>query len=184
MRTASSNFGLCFLSFLHFTDNDSSDVEENKFTVGKCELHFDGHVREYSRTTNNMLYTHQADFDEDSEGEMDPGWLREHTQKLLEDFSDVNEGEKEMLKMWNLYVMKHNFVGYTQMPLACEMFVNDHGHDLLEKNLYRNFLLHLTNLHDYDMLTSGQAFSIIQKLQSKRERNEVEILVTTQTTPT
>lgn len=50
-------------------DIDSSDAEEDKFTVGKCELHFDGHSRQYSRTTNNMMYTHQADFDEDSEGE-------------------------------------------------------------------------------------------------------------------
>lgn len=173
-----------FIYFVFFADDDSSDVEENKFTVGKCELHFDGHGREYYRTTNNMLYTHQADFDNDSEGEMDPGWLRAHTKKLIEEFTDVNEGEQEMLKMWNLHVMKHNFVGYTQMALASEMFVNEHGHELLAKNLYRNFLLHLTNLHDYDMLTSGQMYSIVQQLQSKRERDDVEILASTQTIPT
>lgn len=164
-------------------DIDSSDAEEDKFTVGKCELHFDGHGRQYNRTTNNMTYTHQEDFDVDSEGETDPGWLREHTKKLIEDFTDVNEGEKEMLKMWNLHVMKHNFVGYTQMALASEMFVNEHGDELLAKNLYRNFLLHLTNLFDYQMLSNSQLFSIVQMLQSKRE-NEVEILVTTKTTPT
>lgn len=40
------------------------------FPLGKCELHFDGHGRhrQYFQTTNNMMYTHQADFDEDSEG--------------------------------------------------------------------------------------------------------------------
>lgn len=116
-------------------------------------------------------------------GELDPEWLRVHTQNLLEDFTDVNEGEKEMLKMWNLHVMKHNFVGYTQMALASEMFVNEHGDEILAKNLYRNFVLHLTNLHDYDMLTSGQMFSIVKQLQLKRE-HEVEILVTTTTTST
>lgn len=115
-----------------------------------------------------MLYTHRIDFDEDSEGEMDPGWLRHHTKKLLEDFTDVNEGEKEMLKLWNLHVLKHNFVGYTQMPLACEMFVNEYGNDILAKNLYRNFLLHLTNLHDHDMLSSSQMFTIVQRLQAKQ----------------
>lgn len=113
------------------------------------------------------MYTHRADFDEDSEGEMDPGWLQTHTQKLLDDFSDVNEGEKEMLKMWNLHVMKHNFVGDSQMPLACEMFVNDHGDEIITKNLYRNFLLHLTNLHDYNMLSSGEMHSIVQRIQAK-----------------
>lgn len=25
----------------------------------------------------------------------------------IEEFSDVNEGEKEVMKMWNLHVMKH-----------------------------------------------------------------------------
>lgn len=101
-------------------------------------------------------------------GEMDPGWLRNHTKKLLEDFTDVNDGEKEMLKMWNLHVMKHNFVGDSQMALACEMFVNDYGDEILSKNLYRNFLLHLTNLYDYGMLSPGEMNSIIQRLQKKR----------------
>lgn len=116
-----------------------------------------------------MLYTHRADFDEDSEGEMDPEWLQQHTQKLLDDFTDVNEGEKEMLKMWNLHVLKHNFVGYSQMSLACEMFVNEYGNAIWAKNLYRNFLLHLTNLHDSDMLTPGQMYTIVQRLQSKQK---------------
>lgn len=129
---------------------------------------FDGHPRGYYRTINNMKYTHRADYDVDSEGEMDPGWLRNHTQKLIDDFTDVNEGEKEMLKIWNLHAMKHNFVGYSQMPLACEMFVDEHGDEILTKNLYRNFLLHLTNLHDYDMLTAGEIHSIVKRLQAKR----------------
>lgn len=150
------------------SDIDSSDAEENKFTVQRDELNFDGHTRSYYRTTNNMLYTHRIDFDEDSEGEMDPGWLQQHTKKLLDDFTDVNEGEKEMLKMWNLHVMKHNFVGYSQMPLACEMFIAEHGNAILAKKLYRNFLLHLTNLYDHTMLTAGQMFTIVQRLQAKQ----------------
>ena len=70
--------------------------------------------------------------------------------------------------MWNWHVMKHNFVGVSQMPLACEMFVTDRGDEIWAKNLYKNFLLHLTNLYDYDMLSAGQMNSIIQKLQIKR----------------
>jgi polycomb protein SUZ12 len=26
---------------------------------------------------------------------------------MIDDFTDVNEGEKELMKMWNLHVMKH-----------------------------------------------------------------------------
>lgn len=124
----------------------------------------------YYRTTNNAEYTHRGDFDEDSEGEMDPGWLQKHSKKLIEDFSDVNEGEKEMLKMWNLHVMKHNFVGYSQMPLACEMFINEYGNEILSQNLYRNFLLHLTNLHDQGMLSPVQMHLITKRLQIKQNK--------------
>lgn len=148
---------------------DTSDVEEDKFALHKQVLEFgDGHDRQYYRTMNNMQYTHRIDFDEDSEGEMDPGWLRNHTTKLLDDFLDVNEGEKEMLKMWNLHVMKHNFVGDCQMPLACELFVNEYGAQILAKELYRNFLLHLVNLHDYGMISPNQMNAIVQKLQAKQ----------------
>lgn len=28
----------------------------------------------------------------------------------IEEFSDVNEGEKEVMKLWNLHVMKHGYV--------------------------------------------------------------------------
>jgi hypothetical protein len=27
--------------------------------------------------------------------------------QLIDDFTDVNEGEKEIMKMWNLHVMQH-----------------------------------------------------------------------------
>jgi polycomb protein SUZ12 len=45
--------------------------------------------------------------DVDSEGEHDPKWLQTKTMMMIDDFTDVNEGEKELMKMWNLHVMKH-----------------------------------------------------------------------------
>lgn len=153
---------------------DSSDIEEDKFASPKGQLKFDGHDRQYYRTINNLMFTHQVDFDDDSEGEMDPDWLKNHTKKLIDEFSDVNEGEKEMLEMWNLHVMKHNFVGYCQMSLACQMFVDEKGDEIWSKNIYRNFVLHLTNLYDYDMLTPNQMDSIVEKLLAKKKQTTNE----------
>lgn len=132
-------------------------------------LMFDGHVRGYHRTTNNLPYTHRLDFDEDSEGEHDPGWLRKHTKILINEFSDVNEGEKELMVMWNWHVMKKNFVGMSQMPLACEMFIDIHGEEIWTRNLYRNFTLHLCNLFDNGMLSSTHISNITKRLQNKRK---------------
>lgn len=33
-----------------------------------------------------------------------------HNLQQIEEFSDVNEGEKEVMKLWNLHVMKHGYV--------------------------------------------------------------------------
>lgn len=48
--------------------------------------------------------------DVDSEDENDPKWLQKKTTMMIDDFTDVNDGEKELMKMWNLHVMKHGYV--------------------------------------------------------------------------
>lgn len=57
--------------------------------------------------------------DIDSEGENDPKWLQQKTIMMIDDFTDVNEGEKELMKLWNLHVMKHGLVSlYSLFGLA------------------------------------------------------------------
>lgn len=135
---------------------------------------FDEHSRGYYRTTDNLPYTHRIDFDEDSEGEMDPEWLRKHTQIQINEFTDVNEGEKEMMILWNHHTMKYNFVGMSQMPLACEMFIDIHGDHLLERNLYRNFLLHLCNLFGTGLISSTHMLDLSKRLANKRRKKMEE----------
>lgn len=84
---------------------------------------------------------------------------------MIDEFTDVNEGEKELMKMWNLHVMKNGYVGDCQVPLACEMFLDENGHEILKKNLYRNFILHICSLFDYSLVDSESVYKSIQKLQ-------------------
>lgn len=83
---------------------------------------------------------------------------------MIDEFTDVNEGEKELMKMWNLHVMKYNFVGDCQIPVACQMFLQLRGKELHEKNLYRNFVLHLCSLHDFGLITSVVFYQTVQIL--------------------
>jgi len=48
--------------------------------------------------------------DVDSENESDPKWLQKKTTMMIDDFTDVNDGEKELMKMWNLHIMKYGCV--------------------------------------------------------------------------
>lgn len=64
---------------------------------------------------HNRIYYHSEtcipilpkELDYDSEGEPDPKWLQRTTKQMIDEFTDVNEGEKELMKLWNLHTMKH-----------------------------------------------------------------------------
>lgn len=123
-----------------------------------------GHSRLYHHTTT-CLPIYPKEMDVDSEGENDPEWLRSKTMMMIDEFTDVNEGEKELMKMWNLHIMKHGYVGDCQIPLACSMFVQLKGKELLLKNLYRNFVLHMCSLFDFGLVSAICLYNTIQKLQ-------------------
>ncbi|XP_076272438.1 polycomb protein Su(z)12 isoform X1 [Rhynchophorus ferrugineus] len=123
-----------------------------------------GHNRLYHHTTT-CLPIYPKEMDIDSEGENDPEWLQNKTMMMIDEFTDVNEGEKELMKMWNLHVMKYGYVGDCQIPLACQMFVQQKGEELLLKNLYRNFVLHLTSLFDFGLISAVCLYNTLQKLQ-------------------
>lgn len=47
------------------------------------------------------------EFDYDSDAETDPSWLQKEMNKNVDKFTDVNEGVKEIMKMWNLHMLKY-----------------------------------------------------------------------------
>lgn len=57
--------------------------------------------------TMTCLPVHPKELDIDSEGENDSAWLQHKTLMMIDEFTDVNEGEKELMKMWNLHIMKN-----------------------------------------------------------------------------
>lgn len=86
-----------------------------------------------------------SDYEIDSEDENCPAWLMESTEAAINDFTDVNEGEKQMLNLWSSHVMKHNYIANKQLLSACETFVDLHGSNIINRKLYRNCLLHFSN---------------------------------------
>uniref|UniRef100_A0A2A4J8H1 Uncharacterized protein n=1 Tax=Heliothis virescens TaxID=7102 RepID=A0A2A4J8H1_HELVI len=122
-----------------------------------------GHNRLYHHTIT-CLPVYPNELDIDSESETDPLWLQQKTMMMIDEFTDVNEGEKELMKMWNLHVMKYNYVGDCQIPIACQMFLQMRGKELLEKNLYRNFVLHMCSLHDFGLLSPVALYQTVQML--------------------
>lgn len=160
------------------------EIDENE--LNSQRPYITGHNRLYHHTLT-CLPVHPKGLDIDSEGENDPAWLQHKTKQMIDEFTDVNEGEKELMKMWNLHIMRKGYVGDIQIPLACDMFLDLHGEELLRKNLYKNFVLHLCNFFDYGLISPEVLYNTMQKLQKKlvdsgnyrdtmRESNEKQLM--------
>ncbi|XP_051568016.1 polycomb protein suz12-B [Myxocyprinus asiaticus] len=132
-------------SLSEFLESEDGEPEQQRTYVS-------GHNRLYFHSDSCMPLRPQ-EMEVDSEDERDPEWLREKTTTQIEEFTDVNEGEKEVMKLWNLHVMKNGFIADNQMTQASMLFVENFGLHIIRRNLCRNFLLHLVNLHDFNLVT-------------------------------
>ncbi|XP_024884255.1 polycomb protein suz12-B isoform X2 [Temnothorax curvispinosus] len=161
-RTSVTNIVVCRPKRTKPSLSEFLELDENEFESQRPYI--TGHNRLYHHTVT-CLPIYPKEMDIDSEGENDPKWLQTKTMMMIDDFTDVNEGEKELMKMWNLHVMKHGYVGDCQIPLACQMFLENKGKELLMKNLYRNFVLHMCSLFDFGLISPVILYQTIQKLQ-------------------
>ncbi|CAD6239449.1 GSCOCG00008693001-RA-CDS [Cotesia congregata] len=161
-RTSVTNILVCRPKRTKPSLSEFLELDENEFESQRPYI--TGHNRLYHHTVT-CLPIYPKEMDIDSEGENDPRWLQTKTMMMIDDFTDVNEGEKELMKMWNLHVMKYGYVGDCQIPLACQMFLEFKGKELLMKNLYRNFVLHMSSLFDFGLISPVILYQTIQKLQ-------------------
>ncbi|XP_036427305.1 polycomb protein suz12-B [Colossoma macropomum] len=154
-------------SLSEFLESEDGEPEQQRMYVS-------GHNRLYFHSDSCMPLRPQ-EMDVDSEDERDPEWLREKTTTQIEEFTDVNEGEKEVMKLWNLHVMKHGFIADNQMNQAIMLFVENCGPHVARRNLWRNFLLHLVSMHDFNLVTTAtidRAMTRLREIQA--ELPEVE----------
>ncbi len=56
-------------------------------------------------------------------------------------------------------------MGDCQIPLALRSFIEEKGKEVIEKNLYRNFVLHCCNLFEFGVVGPAPVFSAISRMQ-------------------
>ena len=67
--------------------------------------------------------------------------------------------------------LSYSYVGDCQMSLALQKFLNVHGEELLQRNLYRNFILHLCNLYDFGIIGPATVLRTIGAVQRIMHQN-------------
>ncbi|KAM8879077.1 polycomb protein suz12-B isoform 1-T1 [Spinachia spinachia] len=156
-------------SLSEFLETEDGELEQQRTYVS-------GHNRLYFHSDSCMPLRPQ-EMEEDSEDERDPEWLREKTGTQLDDFTDVNEGEKEVMKLWNLHVMKYGFIADNQMNQAIMLFAEKAGAHIVRRNLCRNFLLHLVSMHDFNLVSTAtidRAMARLRQIQEELPAAEAE----------
>ena len=119
--------------------------------------------------TTTTLPIHVNELDYDSDNDLDPDWLKEQTTLLINEFADVNDGEKNIMRLWNLHCLHYNFIADSQVYYACELFIKEQTHNLIHLNLFNNFLLHLANLFDYGLLKPHQIIKLTDILHERKQ---------------
>jgi hypothetical protein len=75
--------------------------------------------------------------------------------QLLDEFTDVSDGEKRFFRMWNEFIWGFPRLKISQqvMPSLCRRFVQENAAALCESGLEEAFTCHLTNLWDEGLLS-------------------------------
>ena len=128
----------------------------------------------HTATTQPIL---PGEIERDSDDELDPEWLRDHTSAMINEFSDVNDGEKSIMRLWNAHCLRNNFICDARVFDAVKSFVAKHGEAVIRSNLCNNFLLHLANLHDYGLLKLAQLLELVELFNAKRDACAPSIVI-------
>lgn len=105
------------------------------------------------------------------EAEEDYQWLVDAANRQIDDFLDLNDGEKAFYKLWNTHMHFNPCFGDVMMVQILEKFIDERGTQIWKYNLYKNFLLHLTNFYEFGILDQVTILQMIRRLQMQFVKN-------------
>lgn len=124
--------------------------------------------RVYYHSRSNLPLTSE-EIEVDSEEELQTlEWQNISSQKMIDEFTDVNQGEKDLMKLWNLFSLEKRIIAEKQVPQACLKFVTENGKEIIERALVPNFLSHLVSLFDYGLISPAivkESMRVIHELE-------------------
>lgn len=126
----------------------------------------------YNWNTRMPLHRNEIDREPNFE-ENYPVWLRTRVNELFDKFTDVNEGENNLMKLWNEFRYKTPlYFADKHIPDACRDFVEQHR-NILQQKFRRNFICHTCNLFDLGLLSSEDVREIVGKMNAGRRKRTI-----------
>ncbi|KAL7470906.1 hypothetical protein ACHAXS_011204 [Conticribra weissflogii] len=114
----------------------------------------DSPIRQYFHSRNNLPIS-RSEWEVDSDDEPDDDWLHQMHAKLIEEFEDVSQKEKRFMNLWNVFIKSHCVIADRDIPGKCKEFIRKYKKHIIDEGLRTNVLLHLFNLWDDGVMSSG-----------------------------
>ena len=124
-----------------------------------------GHDRQYYHTVNTQHFQ-STDMDQDSDDDTAPDWLKDKTEQMIDEFTDVNSGEQKLMKLWNIHILSQGFIADAKIPDACKTFVENYGCQIIREGLTGNLLLHLNNMFEFQIIPQTTILHTMRSLRA------------------
>ncbi|KAH9389895.1 Polycomb protein suz12 [Tyrophagus putrescentiae] len=144
-------------NFLFYFNNlwgTNLDIQEFAYYIRQPGLMTDFRQYYHSQTCIPVL-AHEIDIDSEDDSNADyTDWNIHRNIAQIDEFTDVNPGEKEIAKMWNLHLMRNSkmAIGECHIAKVVDLFIKLHEKAIAEKGLINNLVLHLCNLHSFGLV--------------------------------
>ena len=91
--------------------------------------------------------------------------LEQYAQDNITQFIDISENDKQFFKLWNSFIksnhLENKSINFEKIIIN---FLKDNAKELYEKNIRRNFILHLVCIYDNNQLSDENLKNIIDKM--------------------
>lgn len=95
-------------------------------------------------------------------------WIPVLADNKIDEFLDINDGEKSFMKLWNYFIRKNRNIvcGDCHLPKSCLNFAYFYGKILIKFKLKNNFLLHLIHLKQIDLIDTQTVIDTMDSIKN------------------
>lgn len=160
----SLNYSYCDLEDFHieaqriipknfiFVHTNSDIVKDRIINRNNTPIPIKKRAYYHSRTCMPLL---PSEIDIDSEDDVGNEWLHEKIDNMIDEFLDVNDGEKSLMKLWNRHVLTYRYLTIKDIHNCCIQFCERYWEVIIRNNLRNNLALHLATLYHFNLIPSG-----------------------------
>ena len=102
----------------------------------------------------------------EEESDSSSDWSRRSKELRPTGIADINPADRKMMRLWNLHMTKYHGYGIKNMDNIVLEFVTNKKAEILQHNLYVNFVTHLVNLHKCGVIRTRTILSAANIIQT------------------